>query len=57
MTDSASEPAREAAPAPGTAPSAPPWVKVSGAVALAAIVLFLVLHLSGAMGPGMHGGH
>lgn len=41
----------------GAAPGAPRWVKVSGIVALAAVVLFLVLHLTGSgMGPGMHGG-
>lgn len=40
-----------------TPPGAPRWVKVSGTVALAMIVLFLVLHLTGSgMGPGMHGG-
>ncbi|MFD7404166.1 hypothetical protein ACFV7R_16125 [Streptomyces sp. NPDC059866] len=41
-----------------TAPGAPRWVKVSGLVALAVVVLFLILHLTGSgMGPGMHGGH
>jgi hypothetical protein len=53
MTD----PSSESAPSPGSAPAAPRWVKVSGAVALAVVALFLVLHLSGIMGPGMHGGH
>jgi hypothetical protein len=58
MNDSPSEPATGASPGPGTAPGAPRWVKVSGAVALALVVLFLVLHLTGGgMGPGMHGGH
>ncbi|NGO12230.1 hypothetical protein G5C60_32650 [Streptomyces sp. HC44] len=57
MTDSPSEPTTGAAPGRGTTPGAPRWVKVSGAVALAVIVLFLVLHLTGSgMGPGMHGG-
>ena len=53
MTDSSSESAHD----PGTAPPAPRWVKVSGAVALAVVVLILVLHLTGIVGPGMHGGH
>ncbi|MFF8973970.1 hypothetical protein [Streptomyces sp. NPDC014995] len=53
MTDSSSE----SAPGHGSAPATPRWVKVSGAVALAVVVLFLVLHLTGSMGPGMHGGH
>jgi hypothetical protein len=45
-------------PPSGTAPGPPRWVKVSGVVALAVVVLFLVLHLIGSgMGPGMHGGH
>ncbi|MED7827389.1 hypothetical protein [Streptomyces chiangmaiensis] len=58
MTDSPSEPSTTTAPAHGTAPGAPRWVKVSGAVALAVVILFLVLHLTGSgMGPGMHGGH
>lgn len=38
-------------------PGAPRWVKLSGAVALAVVILFLVLHLTGIMGSGMHGGH
>ncbi|OAH12790.1 hypothetical protein STSP_38270 [Streptomyces jeddahensis] len=59
MTDSPSEPSGGgAAPDRGMPPGAPRWVKVSGAVALAVVVLFLVLHLTGSgMGPGMHGGH
>ncbi|MEV5434441.1 hypothetical protein AB0K80_00155 [Streptomyces sp. NPDC052682] len=52
MTDSSSE------SAPGkAAPPAPRWVKVSGTVVLAVVALFLVLHLTGLVGPGMHGGH
>ncbi|MFE6286557.1 hypothetical protein [Streptomyces sp. NPDC057877] len=38
-------------------PATPRWVKVSGAAALALVVVFLVLHLTGAMGAGLHGGH
>ncbi|MFI6012388.1 hypothetical protein ACIBAG_26830 [Streptomyces sp. NPDC051243] len=58
MTDSPSEPTAGAARDRATAPGAPRWVKVSGAVALAVVVLFLVLHLTGSgVGPGMHGGH
>ncbi|MDX2695559.1 hypothetical protein Sipo8835_40310 [Streptomyces ipomoeae] len=53
MNDSSSE----SAPGHGSAPAAPRWVKVSGVVALAVVVVFLVLHLTGSMGPGMHGGH
>ncbi|GKQ36048.1 hypothetical protein [Streptomyces sp. A012304] len=53
MTDSSSE----SAPGHGTAPPAPRWVKISGALALAVVALFLILHLTGAMGPGLHGGH
>lgn len=56
MTDSPSEPAAEAVPGQKTAPSAPRWVKVSTAAALAVIAVLLALHLSGAMGLGMHGG-
>jgi hypothetical protein len=52
MTDSPTGPAQR-----GTAPGAPRWVKVSGIAALAVVVLFLVLHLTGVMGPGMHGSH
>jgi len=45
-------------PTTGAAPATPRWVKVSGAVAPAVVVVFLVLHLTGSgMGPGMHGGH
>ncbi|MFI2433287.1 hypothetical protein [Streptomyces sp. NPDC018693] len=51
MTASSSE------SAPGTAPPTPRWVKVSGALALAVVALVLVLHLTGFVGPGMHGGH
>ncbi|MDQ8706529.1 hypothetical protein RCO28_29250 [Streptomyces sp. LHD-70] len=51
--DSGATPGRE--PVPGT----PRWVKVSGAVALALVVAFLLLHLTGSgFGSGMHsGGH
>ncbi|WP_167364370.1 hypothetical protein [Streptomyces regalis] len=58
MTDSPSEPAAAPASDRSTAPPTPRWVKISGAVALAVVVVFLVLHLTGTgMGPGMHGGH
>lgn len=53
MTD----PSARSAPGHAVAPPTPRWVKMSGAVALAVVVLFLVLHLSGIVGPGMHGGH
>ncbi|MEV7069116.1 hypothetical protein AB0N97_41165 [Streptomyces collinus] len=53
MTEAPTDPAHS-----DTAPGTPRWVKVSGIVALAVVVLFLVLHLTGSgMGPGMHGGH
>ncbi|GAA4911873.1 hypothetical protein ACFPM3_10165 [Streptomyces coeruleoprunus] len=45
---------------PPSRPPAPRWVKVSGVVAIAVVVVFLVLHLTGGgFGPGMHapGGH
>lgn len=38
-------------------PSTPRWVKVTGGIALALIVLFLILHLTGIVGkpgPGRH---
>ncbi|UXY25309.1 hypothetical protein [Streptomyces sp. HUAS TT20] len=57
MTGTPSESTPSAGPDRATPPAAPRWVKVSGAVALAAVVVFLVLHLSGVMGSGMHGGH
>jgi hypothetical protein len=51
------EPATGAGHGREAPPGAPRWVKISGAVALAVVVLFLVLHLTGSgMGPGMHGG-
>jgi hypothetical protein len=37
-----------------TAPGIPRWVKVSGMVVVALIILFAVLHLSGAHGPASH---
>lgn len=56
MTDSPSKPT-DPIPPGGAAPGAPRWVKISAAVALAVLVVFLVLHLTGSgMGPGMHGG-
>lgn len=57
MTGTPSEPTPGAGHDRATPPAAPRWVKVSGAAALAVVVLFLVLHLTGAMGAGMHGGH
>ncbi|WP_175407938.1 hypothetical protein [Streptomyces sp. TRM64462] len=40
-------------------PPTPRWVKVSGVVALVALALFVVLHLTGGagggLGPGIHG--
>jgi hypothetical protein len=57
MTDSPSDPGSGAAPDQGPAPATPRWVKVSGAVAVALIVLFVVLHLTGSgFDPGMHSG-
>ncbi|MEU0164156.1 hypothetical protein ABZ214_01555 [Streptomyces iakyrus] len=57
MTDSPSDPGTGTTPDQGPAPATPRWVKVSGAVAVALIVLFLVLHLTGSgFGPGMHSG-
>ncbi|MGW1047333.1 hypothetical protein [Streptomyces sp. NPDC002547] len=55
MNDSPSEPTTSASS--DRALAAPRWVKISGIGALAMVILFLVLHLSGAMGPAMHGGH
>ncbi|MEU1596021.1 hypothetical protein ABZ468_24990 [Streptomyces sp. NPDC005708] len=57
MNDSPSKPTPGASSDQATAPAAPRWVKISGVGALAVVILFLVLHLSGAVGPGMHGGH
>ncbi|MBA3871476.1 MAG: hypothetical protein H0X30_20215 [Anaerolineae bacterium] len=36
------------------APGIPRWVKASGVIVLALIILFAVLHLSGAHGPASH---
>ncbi|MFD8035427.1 hypothetical protein [Streptomyces sp. NPDC059717] len=57
MSDSPPESTTGTSSDRGTAPAAPRWVKFSGIGALTVVILFLVLHLSGAMGPGMHGGH
>lgn len=58
MTASPPEPADDATTARRAAPPAPRWVRISGIVALAVLVTFLVLHLTGTgLGPGMHGGH
>jgi hypothetical protein len=57
MNGTPSESASSAEPDHATPPAAPRWVKASGAVALAVVVVFLVLHLTGVMGAGMHGGH
>jgi hypothetical protein len=40
-------------PERGSPPSAPRWVKVFGAIIIAAALLFLILHLTG----HRHGGH
>jgi uncharacterized membrane protein len=37
-------------PYPGT----PRWVKILGIILVVAILLFVVMHLAGGMGPGMH---
>ncbi len=60
MPDTPSDPTAGARSGDGVAPGAPLWVKVSGGIAIALIVLFVVLHLTGSgFGPGMHsgGGH
>ncbi|OAH10457.1 hypothetical protein [Streptomyces jeddahensis] len=60
MPDSPSEPATRPGQGPGPWPGTPRWVKVSGGVAIALIVLVVVLHLTGSgFGPGVHsgGGH
>ena len=36
------------------APGMPRWVKVSGVVVVVVIILFAILHLSGAHGPASH---
>jgi hypothetical protein len=37
-----------------TPPGLPRWVKVSGVFVVVLIILFAILHLSGAHGPGSH---
>jgi hypothetical protein len=47
-------------PERGSTTSTPLWVKVSGAIALVLVLLFVVLMLTGGHGPGRHtglGGH
>jgi len=42
----------------GSTIGTPRWVKVCGIVAaIALLLLMIVLHLTGAIGPGLHGGH
>jgi hypothetical protein len=41
-------------PTATTPPGMPRWVKVSGIIVVALILIFAVLHLSGAHGPGSH---
>lgn len=57
MTGIPSESTPSAGPDRAMPPATPRWVKVSDAAALALVVVFLVLHLTGAMGAGLHGGH
>lgn len=37
-------------PYPGT----PRWVKILGIIVIVAVLLFVIMHLTGGMGPGMH---
>ena len=47
-----------AGPKRGATTGTPPWVYVLGIVlAIALVVLLIVLHLSGILGPGLHGLH
>ena len=47
-----------AGPKRGATTDTPPWVYVLGIVlAIALVVLLIVLHLSGILGPGLHGLH
>jgi hypothetical protein len=55
MADQPPSPEREARPDRGLAPGIPRWVKVSGIITLALIVLLLILLLAGGNhGPGRH---
>ncbi len=51
MSQSHSEPHNRST---DTAPGIPRWVKVSGVVVVVLIILFAILHLSGAHGPTSH---
>jgi hypothetical protein len=48
---------RRAEPDRGSPPGTPRWVKVLGiAIAIILLLLIVVLHTTGTMGPGVHGG-
>jgi hypothetical protein len=35
-------------------PATPRWVKILGIILVVAVLVFVVMHLAGGMGPGMH---